>query len=103
MIGAIGGSAEEIAAEFISTRMSKPVVAFIAGQNAPAGKRRRGLHEAARSAPAAPTVEQSVEKIHALDAKLPAESFAASAMPGAGHTRWPRRGSSGAARTACAA
>jgi len=39
MIGEIGGSDEERAAEYIATRMTKPVVGFIAGQTAPAGKR----------------------------------------------------------------
>jgi succinyl-CoA synthetase alpha subunit len=39
MIGEIGGSAEETAAAFIRAHMKKPVAAFIAGQNAPAGKR----------------------------------------------------------------
>lgn len=39
MIGEIGGSAEEEAAEFIANKMSKPVVAYVAGVTAPAGKK----------------------------------------------------------------
>lgn len=39
MIGEIGGTDEERAAEFIRQRMTKPVTAFIAGQTAPPGKR----------------------------------------------------------------
>jgi succinyl-CoA synthetase alpha subunit len=39
MIGEIGGSAEEEAAEFIRTKMSTPVVAYVAGVTAPAGKK----------------------------------------------------------------
>jgi succinyl-CoA synthetase alpha subunit len=39
MVGEIGGSDEEAAAEYIQSEVGKPVAAYIAGQTAPAGKR----------------------------------------------------------------
>jgi succinyl-CoA synthetase alpha subunit len=39
LMGEIGGNAEEEAAEYIANHMTKPVVAFVAGQTAPPGKR----------------------------------------------------------------
>jgi len=39
MLGEIGGTDEQVAAEYVRDRMSKPVVGFIAGQTAPPGRR----------------------------------------------------------------
>ena len=39
MVGEIGGTAEEEAAEYIRDHITKPVISYIAGQTAPTGKR----------------------------------------------------------------
>ncbi len=39
LIGEIGGTAEETAAQFVQEHMTKPVIGFVAGQTAPPGKR----------------------------------------------------------------
>ena len=39
MVGEIGGNAEEAAADYIKNNINKPVISYIAGQTAPAGKR----------------------------------------------------------------
>jgi len=63
MVGEIGGSDEEAAAEFIQSEVSKPVVAYIAGVTAPAGKRMG--HAGAIIAGGKGTAE---DKFRALDA-----------------------------------
>ena len=39
MVGEIGGNAEEAAADYVKNNVNKPVISYIAGQTAPAGKR----------------------------------------------------------------
>jgi succinyl-CoA synthetase alpha subunit len=62
MVGEIGGTAEEQAAEYIQQHVSKPVVAYIAGVTAPPGKRMG--HAGAIISGGKGTAEQ---KYHALD------------------------------------
>ncbi len=74
MVGEIGGTDEEAAAEFIQSEVKKPVVAYIAGVTAPAGKRMG--HAGAIIAGGKGTAEdkyQALEKAGVATVRSPAE------------------------------
>ena len=74
LIGEIGGDAEERAAQYIKDHVTKPVVAFIAGQTAPAGKRMG--HAGAIISSGSGTAEEKIAAFHAVGvpvAKVPVE------------------------------
>ena len=68
LVGEIGGDAEERAAEFVKEKMSKPVVAYIAGITAPPGKRMG--HAGAIISGSKGTAEAKVEALGAADIRV---------------------------------
>ena len=82
MVGEIGGDAEERAAEYISARISKPVVAYIAGFTAPPGKQMG--HAGAIISGSSGTAEAKQKALEARDVRVgrsPTETAQLAAEP----------------------
>ena len=79
LIGEIGGDAEEQAAQYIKDKMTKPVVAFIAGQTAPPGKRMG--HAGAIISSGSGTAEEKIKAFYSAGVPVAKEP---SEIPGLG-------------------